>query len=144
MSPYPELDFATNSGSYTWRFNEATKPDGAYKYTGSWDTNGVPVGPGQWVSGDGRVLGMKTYLYEILAFAAQPRSLALGAQAVGGPFGTNDVDLSSARYGFTNSPDDHGGQFSGTEAQREPYWHTLLRDIGITGWSSAVLGIPNP
>jgi hypothetical protein len=67
--------------------------------------------------------------YEIFSYAAEPRSMALGAQAgVFGPF-TGEVNMQD--FGFTGNQDDHSAQFCNTNSLRSPYWSALLSKFGI-------------
>ena len=68
--------------------------------------------------------------YEILAYAAEARSFALGAQAgVGGPI-SDEVNLEL--LDFTDRADDHSGQFNhnlSRDATRA-YWEQLMESLG--------------
>jgi hypothetical protein len=71
-----------------------------------------------------------TDIQESMAFVARPRSKAAGASGGQAPTAggsvTESVDLSAAPYNFTNSSDDHGGQWSRSNQQTWQYYQTLL------------------
>ncbi len=132
-------DYAVNAGK-TWRWVQALKPHGdEYKFTGySYDQEtGAHWSPGDFVrKSDGHILNLAFApdRYETLAYAAEPRSLALGAQSVAGVFGStpaSQVDLSAIPFGFTEAQWDHSAQFNGSNMVRRTYWAELLRRFGV-------------
>jgi hypothetical protein len=84
--------------------------------------------------------GLQVYLFpstlitdprEIMAFAARPRSYAVGAQegVEGVIFGT-EVDL-TAQFGFEAAQSDHSGQFNRSIQQVWNLYTALLNRMGI-------------
>jgi hypothetical protein len=104
-------DFALNF----WIGNEFAKPDG---------TLGYGVSP-----------GLQVYLWntiitdprEIMAFAARPRSFAVGAQSgVQGVIHGTELDLND-QFGFGDTELDHAGQFN----RNSQLVSALYRQIGL-------------
>jgi hypothetical protein len=121
-----------------WGFDQILKPDtlpvGTYVYTGStndpapWNNFGfIPVG-GSLLMLD--IVGSQNDHYEAMAYAAEPRSTALGA--------TPNVLNITANLDLTTIwlPDSsghnygdhfwHSAEFRGDYWQQQSYWHTLL------------------
>jgi pimeloyl-ACP methyl ester carboxylesterase len=124
-----------------WEINEVLKPDLGYAYTGPLNSNGDiipgtdPGAPGFSSPGEHEriTLSYQSNMYQLLAFAAQPRSLALGMVNTGGVFGKNDVNLQTDDA-FTGAPADHSGEFNGMESQRILYWQAVVKDMGVSHW----------
>jgi hypothetical protein len=127
-------DMATNTDLWTWRLNQVLKAAGDVAYPGGkeadyqWDASaGVYTREvdGIYTPLDRNILSDR---YEMFAYAASPRSLALGAVGtVVGPFSGN-VNVSTFTSGNVT---DHSLQFMGTYADRQGYWDALMRRFGL-------------
>jgi hypothetical protein len=146
---YNPLDYATSTGKkqvgwtsaqylyLTWRGNQSLKPDRpvhgrwyTYQYNhGRWEFGRFA---GQTWQPDGFLnLANPVDRYEAFSYAAQPRTLALGAQ--GGLHGaiTGSVNLSDGPYQFSDAPWDHSAEFLNTNAVRQSYWDAMLTKFGV-------------
>ena len=73
--------------------------------------------------------------YEIFAWAAESRSVALGAVPVNGIFIENNgrnINLGDRPYKYNSLPKFHSGQFCDSNARRGVYWRQLLTDMRLT------------
>jgi hypothetical protein len=148
-------DYATNS-SRGWPLTESLKPDATFGL----DYQVLMAGAFR------RKLGVVTFLrptvpneaHELFAFAAQPRSRALGAYAVGGAFdqpssGPNgvpsngQVDLRTLvadlvdPVNFNQSTTDHSAQFEDSNVYRKYYWWEVMGAFNLPHVGDAVQGI---
>lgn len=132
---YNPRDLALNWEPYTWRGNQILKPDDFVDYNGDWVSydweGGSFVRENPFTDYNLAVLnlGLRNDRYEVFSYAAQPRSLALGAMAVAGPF-TENVNITSSKFGFDDFKD-HSGQFSGVAGDRKLYWITLAQKFSV-------------
>ena len=121
------------SNAFTWRENQRLKPDNGYEgsplnpvfYRLSDDTSGAPTPLN---------LNYPPDAYEAFAYAAEPRSGALGATGVSGVFGGtpgSQVNLKAA-FSFSDAKWDHDAQFNGTLMQRRGYWRKMMSVFGET------------
>ena len=69
--------------------------------------------------------------YEIFAWAAESRSVALGTIPVRGVFVENNRNLREARFNYAEGLHFHSAQFYDSNAQRGDYWQQLLQDMQI-------------
>jgi hypothetical protein len=127
---YNDVDWALNWPR--WQLDQQTKPDADYGY----EYAGFGSSRGFWRD---RGLGA-TWLtfpndrYELFAWAAEPRSYALGGQwvagVVTGSTGTNR-DLKQPPFNFGGQHKYHSGQFRGMNMERHIWWEQLLIDCGL-------------
>jgi hypothetical protein len=148
------LDYATGM---PWRMNQRMKPDQGYDWEDPWGANNAGFYRLNWLGGPSTLLDLNIARdrYEAFAFAAEPRSYALGdtfvdenAWGQGGAFaktnrikpGTDysQVDLQRLNpdrlddpINFTKREWDHSAQFNGTYMIRRHYWNLLLKRMGI-------------
>ena len=119
-----EDDYALNG--VHWQLDQQFKPDDGYHYDQS--PNGT--GSFDWFYRLLTQLRLVDDRYEIFSWAAESRSLALGAQVTQGVM-SQSLSLKSAPFGFGNQHKFHSGQFRGMNMERRHYWERLLIDCGL-------------
>jgi hypothetical protein len=124
------VDYALESGTFSWELDQNTKPDVGYGYN---DIDGFYRGILTTT-----LLYFPTNTYEIFAYCDEARCHALGAQAdVGGVFSTiKQVDLRTIwpPDPFSNDYKDHAwhsGEFNFDNMQQANFWKTLLSSQGF-------------
>ncbi len=153
---YALFDAVTHTPNlpHTWRINQAIKVDDNVKFADHWADyaweNGnyvrkeftyasTPEGVTK-VYGNSVILNPSdsSQLFEVLSYAAELQSLALGSQlgmSKPGKVCSGEVNLHSADVFadqlFTNTPWDHSAQFNGTNARRSVYWNLVLEKFGF-------------
>jgi hypothetical protein len=129
---YNEFDFALQSGDFrlfyvfhvpaNWIHNqENSKPDTGFGYR----TDGTRA---WWVYPESSGEVAVTDPREILAHVARSRSRTIGADALGWPASSVNIGRDSASN-YTDSKDDHGGQFSRPIQQTQDYYNSLLTEL---------------
>ena len=114
---------AANGGTSSWETDQRWKPNNGY----TWNlTNGFFKGLVPFETS----YSFPDDRYTIFSFCAEARSVASGANATGGVFGSNGVDL-EAQFGYSRAHLWHSAQFRSFNAARYQYWAELLRKIGI-------------
>ena len=125
---YNPLDYALVSATFSWEFDQDSKPDTARGYGFIQDT-------GQFFKDNFNTELVFPYdRYEILSACDEARCHALGAQAdVNGVFSQGqEVDL-QATFGFGSEHKDHSGEFNSDNMNRWQFWNTLLyTSFGLT------------
>jgi alpha-tubulin suppressor-like RCC1 family protein len=127
---YNDTDWALNG--FHWQLDQQTKPDSDYGYeyaglgssTGFWQDRGLGA---TWLT-------FPNDRHEIFAWAAEPRSYALGSQwvegVVTGSTGAS-LDLKQPPISYDREHKYHSGQFRGMNMERRHYWERLLIDCGL-------------
>jgi hypothetical protein len=134
-------DYALHSATFSWEFDQNTKPDNSitgypgYHYNvSSLHPNGYYVQFGAGTNAY-RNLNYPGDTYTIFAYCDQARSYALGAQAnVGGPFKTlsyHQVDLTLDPFDFSTTHKYHSGQFRSDNVTRWQFWNQTLIKLGL-------------
>jgi hypothetical protein len=127
---------------YYWRLDQALKPDSGYSYLG---TNFQPVDDFAYMSGLGAITslhlgtaGQVQDRYEIMAYASQPWSNALGAVPNVAGFAPQKLPSLWLPDPFETDPSKlysdhpwHSAQFRFTNADQANYWHALLGQNGF-------------
>jgi hypothetical protein len=84
--------------------------------------------------------------YAVMAYAAESKTTGLGATAnVGFGFTTAGqvnvrVDFSDSNK-FTNTREDHSGQFNSTIIERQDYWNVLMKRFGLAVQKDSTTGL---
>ena len=115
-----------------WQVDQQLKPDNAYKYI----DDGTPLATGfrRKIGPNITWLTFPANTYEIFAWAAESRSVALGTIPVRGIFAEtrrSNVDLHGPPFNYDFDLKFHSGQFSDSNAQRGDYWIKLLTNMRL-------------
>ncbi len=127
-------DYALHSSTFSWEFDQDTKPDDSITGYPGYHYNVSSLHPNGFYAQYGS--GTNAYqnfnfpgdTYTIFAYCDQARSYALGAQVgVAGVFATSkEINLSQSPYNFDQTHKSHSGEFRSDNAQRWQFWNTVL------------------
>ena len=114
-----------------WLADQRLKPDLGWGYN-STDGFVQVTGAAEAPSVTRLTVALPAERYQIFAYCAEARSLALGASAgMGGVFSGSEVNLTSDPFNFRNQHIYHSGQFRSFYAQRWQYWQQVLSSCRI-------------
>jgi len=116
-----------------WGLNQALKPHNSfdYEFVGlrfkkkCWTYD--PIGFGFYI------LDFPQHKYMIYSYAAEARSLGLGAEGeTGGPINKDkSLDLKTLTPAFSGGASDHSGQYLDVLSRRHQYWESILDRMGL-------------
>lgn len=134
-------DFALHSGTFSWEFDQNTKPDNSITGYPGYHYNVSSLHPNGFYAQFGAGTNDFTNFnfpgdtYTIFAYCDQARSYALGAQGnVGGAFKTlayHQEDLTLDPINFSTAHKYHSGQFRSDYAHRWQFWNKMLIQMGL-------------